>query len=141
MQAIQEITEKRCINYLIDDLKHVKNSSVWSYFLKKAGSDKSNLLNDIKLIEFVDGLSKTVPGSQIENRPGVMKRREEAILNVLIQLGYEPTKLPFKEGYKGVKAEVEARLNGSADFKSKKGFIRAWERLLDDGRIINKVVN
>jgi hypothetical protein len=68
--------------------------------------------------------------------PQTQTAQEDAILQKLSQLGYEPKALPKpKAGLAGVKAKVRRELGSGALFQSANVFDKAWERLRASGRI------
>lgn len=67
--------------------------------------------------------------------------QEQAILNMLTNLGYEPKQLPKNEpGHRGVRAKLRESLVGRHQLFPKKGsqFTKAWERLSANGDIAYK---
>jgi hypothetical protein len=67
-----------------------------------------------------------------------MREQEEAILQAIRTLGYEPKSLPKPpSGKPGVKSNVKESLRNDPLFQSKGIFDKAWERLRSDGSIVD----
>lgn len=67
-------------------------------------------------------------------------RQDKAILDTLLEMGYEPTEYPKAEaGHSGVKADVrEKLLLNRRDLFTEKSFKNSWQRLRNKGLICEK---
>jgi hypothetical protein len=74
--------------------------------------------------------------SEVPSQRRKQRDQEEAILQEIQNLGFDPQKLPKPEpGKAGVKASVKKKLEGNSLFTSAKIFDKAWERLRGFGEI------
>jgi len=79
-----------------------------------------------------EGIEKKGPRTKLRDQ-------EDAILKAIQGLGLDPLALPPNPpGRPGAKAAVRDVLQGSAIFKGKKVFEKAWDRLRADRRIVDK---
>ena len=79
------------------------------------------------------------PDALAKPRPRMkMGDQEEAILNAIKELGFDPTAFPLKApGKRGVKAAVRDRLAGLAIFEKRSAFKNAWDRLRASNSIVD----
>lgn len=67
-----------------------------------------------------------------------MREQEDAILDAIKELGFDPTAFPPKApGKRGVKSEVRDRLADLTLFENRSAFKNAWDRLRDSNSIVD----
>ena len=67
-----------------------------------------------------------------------MREQEDAILDAIKELGFDPTAFPPKApGKRGVKSEVRNRLADLTIFENRSAFKNAWDRLRDSNSIVD----
>ena len=78
-------------------------------------------------------------GMKNNSAPGKLRLQENAILDAIKQLGFDPRSLPKNSpGKAGVKSDVHKHLINDELFLSKRIFDKAWEGLRRDKKIIDK---
>ena len=83
------------------------------------------------------GKEKGSSGERIVHKQKT-RLQEEAILEELHRLGFNPKALPTKRGAKGAKAAVLQRISSNKTlFQSMNVFEKAWDRLRQEGQISN----
>jgi small-conductance mechanosensitive channel len=67
-----------------------------------------------------------------------MREQEDAILDAIKELGFDPTAFPPKApGKRGVKSEVRDRLADLPLFENRSAFKNAWDRLRESNSIVD----
>lgn len=100
------------------------------------------------LAELQKTTGTTLPATQLQpnvaakSQPRMnMRYQEQAILDAIKELGFDPTAFPPKApGKRGVKSVVRTRLVKSPLFESPSAFKNAWDRLRDTDRIVDAAI-
>ena len=106
-------------------------------WVKEKGYQKQVLVSVPTIIQPSVEVAETKSGNPTVRRR--LRDQEEAIVAVIVRLGYNPLDLPpDSPGKSGIKALVRKALEANDFFSERTSFKHAWDRLLETGEIAKK---